>query len=83
MNRSTHRIEEVAEHPVDWWGGHGDVRSGAQGLEIVHPSYRVLAADERGRTEERLTPVYPVTEGVGQAALARVTDEVRTRALRP
>ena len=22
------RLEAVAEHPIDWWGGHGDVRDG-------------------------------------------------------
>ena len=25
------RLESVAEHPVDWWGGHGDVRAADRG----------------------------------------------------
>ena len=25
------RLEAVAEHPVDWWGGHGDVRDEERG----------------------------------------------------
>jgi hypothetical protein len=25
------RIDEVAEHPVDWWGGHGDVAAEERG----------------------------------------------------
>jgi SAM-dependent methyltransferase len=25
------RIDELAEHPVDWWGGHGDVRPDERG----------------------------------------------------
>ena len=25
------RIQHVAEHPVDWWGGHGDVRAAERG----------------------------------------------------
>ena len=29
--RSGLRIDEVAEHPVDWWGGHGDVAPGERG----------------------------------------------------
>jgi len=55
-----------------WLRCYGDVRAGGQGLEMVHPSYKRIAAGERGATEQRLTPIYPVTEGVGQAALARL-----------
>jgi SAM-dependent methyltransferase len=25
------RLDAVAEHPIDWWGGHGDVRADARG----------------------------------------------------
>jgi len=25
------RLERVAEYPVDWWGGHGDVRPEERG----------------------------------------------------
>ena len=65
--------------PGGWLRCHGDVRVGAQGLEIVHPSYRVIDPGQRGHTEERLTPIYPVTEGVGQAALARVIERALER----
>ncbi len=47
---------------------YGDVRMGAHGPEIVHPQYQRLAG-EIG-VEERLSPVYPVTEGLGQRRLA-------------
>ncbi|HYP80939.1 MAG TPA: ATP-dependent DNA helicase RecG, partial [Steroidobacteraceae bacterium] len=43
----------------------GEVRRGPQGLEMVHPEYRAI----RGAAEpldDRLTPVYPLTEGVTQ-----------------
>lgn len=58
----------------------GQVRRGASGYEIFHPEYRVVAGDEEPREiphnqpegiqsqgEERLTPVYPTTSGIGQA----------------
>ena len=53
-------------------GIYGELRHGPAGLEIVHPEYRVL--DERSApvTEDALTPVYPTTEGLGQATLRRI-----------
>ncbi len=44
----------------------GEVRQGAQGLEMVHPQYQRLGADSASVVEDALTPVYPTTEGVGQ-----------------
>ena len=43
---------------------YGTPRAGQHGLEIVHPSYRVLddAGDALG---EQLDPVYPAIEGIG------------------
>jgi ATP-dependent DNA helicase RecG len=48
----------------------GEVRHGAQSLEMVHPQYQRLAEDTAGTLEERLTPIYPTTEGLGQKRLA-------------
>jgi SAM-dependent methyltransferase len=39
--RSGLRIEQVAEHPVDWWGGHGDVRPDERGR--VPLSFSIVA----------------------------------------
>ncbi|MBD8872797.1 ATP-dependent DNA helicase RecG [Rhodanobacter sp. DHB23] len=50
----------------------GEVRHAAQGLEMVHPQYRRLAAGEEAAVEDRLSPVYPTTEGLGQKRLAGV-----------
>ena len=50
----------------------GEVRHAAQGLEMVHPQYRRLAAGECVAMEDSLTPVYPTTEGLGQKRLAGV-----------
>ncbi len=50
---------------------YGTPRAGQHGLEIVHPSYRVLddAVDTLG---EQLDPVYPAIEGIGPASLRRL-----------
>jgi ATP-dependent DNA helicase RecG len=50
----------------------GEVRQGPQGLEIVHPQYQRIEADEAVLVDERLTPVYPTTEGLGPRRLASV-----------
>jgi ATP-dependent DNA helicase RecG len=43
----------------------GEVRRGPQGLEMVHPEYRRIG-NEAEPLEDRLTPIYPLTEGVTQ-----------------
>ncbi|MCQ4348575.1 ATP-dependent DNA helicase RecG [Pseudomonas stutzeri] len=60
---------------------YGEVRPGATGLEIYHPEYRALGADEpSGRVEQSLTPIYPSTEGLTQQRL-RALSEQALRAL--
>lgn len=51
---------------------YGDVRQGAQGLEIVHPQYECLHEDAISEVEERLTPIYSTTAGLGHKRLAGV-----------
>ena len=57
---------------------YGEVRRGKRGLEMVHPEYRLQAMNaEQGKTEDRLTPVYPLTEGIQQGRMrALVTQAV-------
>ncbi|MEJ2692178.1 MAG: ATP-dependent DNA helicase RecG [Candidatus Thiodiazotropha sp.] len=47
----------------------GEVRSGPNSLEMVHPEYQRVDPDEPLAVEEVLTPVYPTTEGVHQLTL--------------
>ena len=47
----------------------GEVRGGFFGWEMVHPQYRALRAQEP--VPETLTPVYPTTSGLTQAALRK------------
>jgi ATP-dependent DNA helicase RecG len=51
---------------------YGEVRHGAHGAEIVHPEYRRVTGAAGAPTEDRLTPIYPGTEGLGQKRLAGV-----------
>ena len=58
----------------------GDVREGFQGPEIVHPTVRAVTADAPLPTS--LTPVYPASAGVSQAAIRKaVTQALRDPSL--
>ena len=52
----------------------GEVRAGPTGLEMVHPEYRAIDADDPG-PEAELTPIYPTTEGIQQGRLRRLINE--------
>jgi ATP-dependent DNA helicase RecG len=52
-----------------------DVRAGYHGLEMVHPSYQRLSHDEETPVADRLTPIYPTTEGMGQNTWINLTDQ--------
>ena len=57
----------------------GEVRAGYKGLEMIHPSYRRLANDRDTPLADRLTPVYPSTEGFGQARWNALTEQTLDR----
>lgn len=48
----------------------GEIRHGYQGLEIVHPEYKIISSTEN-ITDPRLTPIYPLTEGLHQSTLRK------------
>ena len=53
----------------------GEVRAGFQGLEMVHPGYNRLSGHGDEPIADRLTPVYPSTEGLGQKNWIKMTDQ--------
>ncbi|HET8815998.1 MAG TPA: ATP-dependent DNA helicase RecG [Pseudidiomarina sp.] len=55
----------------------GEVRRGLNGLDMIHPEYKILAVDAVAPefAEESLTPVYPMTEGVQQATLRKLSEQ--------
>ncbi len=56
----------------------GEIRSGFFGGEMIHPRFRVLRASTPLPTT--LTPVYPTSAGLGQAALRRLVERALERA---
>ncbi|MBY4597895.1 ATP-dependent DNA helicase RecG [bacterium BD-1] len=58
---------------------YGEARPGQHGLEMVHPSYRLLADDADATPRDRLDPVYPAVEGLGPASVAKLVGEALRR----
>ena len=54
----------------------GEARQGPNGLEIIHPEYQLLSDEEIPPLEDRLTPIYPTTEGLQQARLRSLIKQV-------
>ncbi len=58
---------------------YGEARPGQHGLEMVHPSYRLLADEADAGPREALDPVYPAVEGLGAMSVARLVGEALKR----
>jgi ATP-dependent DNA helicase RecG len=56
----------------------GEARRGAQGLEMVHPEYRLLGANAMP-LDDRLTPIYPLTEGQTQGRVRAMVNKALER----
>lgn len=54
---------------------YGEIRSGKTGYEIYHPEYQVLKPDEIAPVADRLTPIYPATDGLQQTRLRKLIDQ--------
>lgn len=54
---------------------YGEIKRGNQQLEIIHPEYKIIKDDEPLVMSDRLTPVYPTTEGLKQATWIKLTDQ--------
>jgi ATP-dependent DNA helicase RecG len=54
---------------------YGEIRGGFKGLEMIHPSYKRILSEQDEAVSDRLTPVYPTVEGIGQASWTKLTDQ--------
>ncbi len=54
---------------------YGELRPGKSTLEMVHPEYKILGAEDLKPQPPALTPIYPATEGVQQMKLRALTDQ--------
>ena len=57
----------------------GTPRPGQYGLEIVHPSYRVLDDADDAQLSDQLDPVYPAIDGIGPASLRKLIAQALQR----
>lgn len=54
---------------------YGEIRSGKTGYEIYHPEYQVLKPGDITPVADRLTPIYPATDGLQQTRLRKLIDQ--------
>jgi ATP-dependent DNA helicase RecG len=53
----------------------GEVRRGTSGYEMYHPEYRLFDHNDPPPLAERLTPVYPTTDGVQQTRISNLVEQ--------
>lgn len=56
----------------------GEVRTGPNGFEMVHPVYQFIDPSNPPPLDDTLTPTYPTTEGFGQASLLKLMKQALT-----
>lgn len=56
----------------------GEVRAFGNGFEMIHPEYQLLDVDEPCHVEEKLTPIYPSTQGLSQTRLRQIIQQAFT-----
>ncbi len=54
---------------------YGQVRRGNQTLEIAHPEYRHIDPENSPKIEKQLTAIYPLTDGLQQRTLQKLTSQ--------
>jgi ATP-dependent DNA helicase RecG len=54
---------------------YGEVRMGPTGLEMIHPEYQVKEEGDFPALDNRLTPLYPTTDGVNQIRLRNLIEQ--------
>ncbi|MEZ5553722.1 MAG: ATP-dependent DNA helicase RecG [Pseudomonadales bacterium] len=72
------RAQQAALQPGIYVQAYGRARFGHESLELVHPEYRTFH-EPPGTPEGTLTPVYPITQGLGQARLRALTGQLLER----
>ena len=58
---------------------YGTPKPGQHGLEIIHPSYRVLGEADDVALGDALDPIYPAVEGLGPATLRKLIGQALER----
>ncbi|WP_432454986.1 MULTISPECIES: ATP-dependent DNA helicase RecG [unclassified Agarivorans] len=58
-----------------WMRCFGEVKRGKHGWEMIHPEYSIVSDVSAPLVEEKLTPVYPTTEGLKQLNLRKLSEQ--------
>ena len=58
--------QRVILEGASWIRCFGEARTSRNGLEMVHPEYSVFHYEPPARTDNSLTPIYRLTEGISQ-----------------
>ncbi len=53
----------------------GEIKEGYSGFEIIHPEYKIIQSAEQCITQDSLTPIYPLTEGLRQSILRKAATQ--------
>ena len=60
----------------NWLRCYGELRSALGDLEMIHPECELIDRDNPKPLPATLTPIYPTTEGLHQASLKRILQQV-------
>jgi len=63
----------------NWLRCFGEVRVAQGELEMIHPEVQLLDRDDPAPLPRTLTPIYPTTEGLHQAAIKRILEQALDR----
>ncbi|GDY25234.1 ATP-dependent DNA helicase RecG [Agarivorans sp. Toyoura001] len=61
-----------------WMRCFGEAKRGKHGWEMIHPEYSIVADPSAPLMDEKLTPVYPTTEGLKQLNLRKLSEQAFT-----
>ncbi|MGR8946798.1 MAG: ATP-dependent DNA helicase RecG [Gammaproteobacteria bacterium] len=53
----------------------GEVRRGPHSFEMAHPECHIIDEENPPPMDDTLTPIYPLTEGIQQTRMRRMTDQ--------
>jgi ATP-dependent DNA helicase RecG len=53
----------------------GEIKEGYSGFEIIHPEYKIIQSSDQCITQDSLTAIYPLTEGLRQATLRKAVTQ--------
>jgi ATP-dependent DNA helicase RecG len=72
------KVQQSAMKPGSFIRCYGEVRMGPTGLEMIHPEYSISNSGAFPPLDQRLTPLYPTTDGINQTRLRNLIEQALT-----